>query len=92
MDKEQTMDKAKTTCYDVAEHLRTPEEMAAYLEACFESGELEENSVISVLETTAQDGKNYQINKTQRIESDFDKETKRLEQQLNRKDEGVRNE
>ena len=22
--------------YDVAEHLRTPEEMAAYLEACFE--------------------------------------------------------
>jgi probable addiction module antidote protein len=25
-----------TTRYDVAEHLRTPEEMAAYLEACFE--------------------------------------------------------
>jgi len=24
-----------TTRYDVAEHLRTPEEMAAYLEACF---------------------------------------------------------
>ena len=92
MDKEQTMDKTKTTRYDVAEHLRTPEEMAAYLEACFESDELEENSVISVLETTAQDVKNYQINKTQRIESDFDKETKRLEQQLNRKDEGVRNE
>ena len=30
------MRKTKTTRYDVAEHLRTPEEMAAYLEACFE--------------------------------------------------------
>jgi probable addiction module antidote protein len=30
------MPKTKTTKYDVAEHLRTPEEMAAYLEACFE--------------------------------------------------------
>jgi probable addiction module antidote protein len=28
--------KAKTTPYDVAEHLRTPEEMAAYLDAWFE--------------------------------------------------------
>jgi probable addiction module antidote protein len=28
------MGKTKTTKYDVAEHLRTPEEMAAYLEAC----------------------------------------------------------
>ncbi len=28
------MTKTKTTRYDVAEHLRTPEEMAAYLEAC----------------------------------------------------------
>ena len=27
------MTKTKTTRYDVAEHLRTPEEMAAYLEA-----------------------------------------------------------
>jgi probable addiction module antidote protein len=27
---------AETTKYDVAEHLRSPEEMAAYLEACFE--------------------------------------------------------
>ena len=27
------MAKTKTTRYDVAEHLRTPEEMAAYLEA-----------------------------------------------------------
>ncbi len=30
------MTKTPTTRYDVAEHLRTPEEMAAYLEACFE--------------------------------------------------------
>ena len=30
------MTKTVTTSYDVAEHLRTPEEMAAYLEACFE--------------------------------------------------------
>ncbi len=28
--------KTMTTRYDVAEHLRTPEEMAAYLEACLE--------------------------------------------------------
>jgi putative addiction module killer protein/probable addiction module antidote protein len=33
---EETMSKTKTTPYDVAEHLRTPEEMAAYLEACLE--------------------------------------------------------
>jgi probable addiction module antidote protein len=30
------MTKTKTTKYDVSEHLRTPEEMAAYLEACIE--------------------------------------------------------
>ena len=30
------MKKTKTTPYDVVEHLRTPEEMAAYLEACIE--------------------------------------------------------
>ena len=30
------MMKTKTSRYDVAEHLRTPEEMAAYLEACIE--------------------------------------------------------
>lgn len=30
------MKKTTTTRYDVAEHLRTPEEMAAYLEACLE--------------------------------------------------------
>ncbi|WP_447971935.1 addiction module antidote protein [Nitrospira sp. M1] len=30
------MKKTMTTRYDVAEHLRSPEEMTAYLEACFE--------------------------------------------------------
>ena len=30
------MEKTKTTRYDVAEHLRTPEEIAAYLQACLE--------------------------------------------------------
>jgi len=30
------MGQTTTTRYDVADHLRTPEEMAAYLEACFE--------------------------------------------------------
>src|SRR6267154_2248822 len=30
------MKKTVTTRYDVAEHLRTPAEMAAYLEACLE--------------------------------------------------------
>jgi probable addiction module antidote protein len=31
--------KTKTTKYDVAEYLRTPEEMAAYLEACLEESQ-----------------------------------------------------
>jgi len=30
------MKKTATSRYDVAEHLRTPDEMAAYLEACLE--------------------------------------------------------
>lgn len=30
------MSRTKTTTYDVAEHLRTPEDMAAYLEATLE--------------------------------------------------------
>src|SRR5437870_2086777 len=34
-----TMRKTVTSRYDVAEHLRTPEEMAAYLEACLEEAE-----------------------------------------------------
>ena len=33
------MTKTVTTSYDVAEHLRTPEESAAYLEACFEEAD-----------------------------------------------------
>ncbi len=33
------MAKTYTRRYDVAEHLRTPEEMAAYLEACIEESE-----------------------------------------------------
>jgi len=33
------MGKTSTTRYDVAEHLRTPEEMAAYLEACLEEAD-----------------------------------------------------
>lgn len=33
------MTKITTTRYDVAEHLRTQEEMAAYLEACFEEAD-----------------------------------------------------
>ena len=32
-----TKSKSKSTPYDVAEHLRTPEEMAAYLDAWFEA-------------------------------------------------------
>jgi probable addiction module antidote protein len=31
--------KVTTSPYDVAEHLRTPEEMAAYLEACMEEAD-----------------------------------------------------
>src|SRR5256886_17159117 len=33
------MKKIITPRYDVAEHLRTPKEMAAYLEACFEEAD-----------------------------------------------------
>lgn len=33
------MVKTKTTRYDVSEHLRNPEEMAAYLEACLEEAQ-----------------------------------------------------
>ncbi len=36
MPKIETKTPTKTTTYDVAEHLRTPEEMAAYLDAWFE--------------------------------------------------------
>ena len=33
------MTRTVTSPYDVAEHLRTPEEMAAYLEACMEEAD-----------------------------------------------------
>jgi probable addiction module antidote protein len=33
------MVKTTTTRYDIAEHLRTPQEMAAYLEACLEEAD-----------------------------------------------------
>jgi probable addiction module antidote protein len=33
------MPKTKVTPYDVADHLRTPQEMAAYLEACLEEAD-----------------------------------------------------
>ena len=33
------MGKTTTTPYDVAEHLHTPEDMAAYLEACIEEAD-----------------------------------------------------
>jgi len=33
------MAKTETSPYDVAEHLRTPEEMAAYLDACIEEAD-----------------------------------------------------
>mgnify|MGYP006304937429 CR=1 FL=1 len=33
------MKKTPTSRYDVAEHLRTPEEMAAYLEACLDEAD-----------------------------------------------------
>ncbi len=33
------MTKTATSPYDVAEHLRTPEEMASYLEACIEEAD-----------------------------------------------------
>lgn len=33
------MKKTNTTRYDVAEHLRTPREMAAYLEACLDEAD-----------------------------------------------------
>ena len=33
------MAKTTTTRYDVAEHLRTPDEMAAYMEACLEEAD-----------------------------------------------------
>jgi DNA-binding phage protein len=43
------MTKTKTSRYDVAEHLRTPEEMAAYLDACLEGANGDAAFIISHL-------------------------------------------
>lgn len=43
------MGKTKTTRYDVAEYLRTPEEMAAYLEACLEEANGDAAFVVKAL-------------------------------------------
>ena len=37
-DQNRRMAKTKTTRYDIADHLRTREEIAAYLEACLDEG------------------------------------------------------
>ncbi len=47
--KGQVMAKTSTTNYDVAEHLRTPEEMAAYLDACFEEADGDANFIAKAL-------------------------------------------
>ena len=43
------MAKTVTTRYDVAEHLRTPQEMAAYLEACMEEADGDANFIAKAL-------------------------------------------
>ena len=43
------MKRTITTRYDVAEHLRTPEEMAAYLEACIEEAEGDAAFIVKAL-------------------------------------------
>jgi probable addiction module antidote protein len=48
-----TMQTTRTTRYDVAEHLRTPEEMAAYLEACLEEAGHDAAFVAKALGDTA---------------------------------------
>ena len=45
----ETMTKTATSPYDVAEHLRTPEEMAAYLDACMEEAPGDAASVAKAL-------------------------------------------
>ena len=43
------MTKTKTSRYDVAEHLRTTEEMAAYLDACFEEADGDATIIAKVI-------------------------------------------
>lgn len=47
------MKKTTTTRYDVAEHLRTPEEMAAYLEVCLEEANGDAAFIAKALGTIA---------------------------------------
>ena len=47
------MPKTQTTRYDVAEHLRTPEEMAAYFEACLEEANGDAAFIAKALGTIA---------------------------------------
>jgi len=41
--------KTKLTRYDVADHLRTPEEMAAYLDACIEEADGDASFIANAL-------------------------------------------
>ena len=43
------MTKTVTTPYDVAKHLRTPEEMAAYLDACLEEADRDASFIAKAL-------------------------------------------
>ena len=43
------MSKIVTTRYDVAEHLRTPEEMVAYLEACLDEADSDATFIAKAL-------------------------------------------
>lgn len=43
------MSKTSTTRYDVADHLRTPQEMAAYLQACIEEADGDANFIAKAL-------------------------------------------
>lgn len=49
------MTKTASTRYDVAEHLRTPEEMAAYLEACLEEADGDAAFIAKALGDIARD-------------------------------------
>ena len=57
------MAKTKTTLYDVAEHLRTPEEMAAYLEACFEEADSDAAFITKALSDVIRAEGMYQLAK-----------------------------
>jgi len=43
------MNKVKTTPYDVAEHIRNPEDAAAYLEACLEETDADSSFIAKAL-------------------------------------------